>query len=208
MENTTENLRRPVWYTPHACIRMDAYTLLAALLINAPSEELIKIIQNLQWDEDIPEKLQQALAAVNNASSSISPGNIAEEFQRLFVGLGSGEMVPYGSWYREKMIQSKPLAAIRKDLGRLGIVRRSDTFESEDHAGALCEIMALLSNPQNRIADEEQAAFFEHHITPWMLDFFNDLRQVENAEFYQTVGEFGHCFLDSEREYLQFAENS
>ena len=88
---------------------------------------------------------------------------IAEEFQRLFVGLGSGELVPYASWYLEKMIQSAPLAAIRADLGRLGIVRQSTCFEPEDHAGVLCEIMALLSVPENDIAEEEQAAFFRSH---------------------------------------------
>lgn len=199
-------MSRPAWHGPHERIRTDAYTLLSTLLISSPSEELIEIIRNLSWENDIPEELRQALAAINQASISCPPESIAEEFQRLFVGLGSGEIVPYGSWYREKMIQSKPLAAIRTDLGRLGIVRKSEAFESEDHAGALCEIMALLSNPENQIPENEQTEFFKNHVAPWMSDFFNDLKMAENALFYNAVGELGRCFLDGEKEFLQFAD--
>jgi TorA maturation chaperone TorD len=206
MRETAENLSKPAWQGAHANIRTDAYVLLAALLTDVPSDNLIAIIQNLEWDDEIPENLRQSLAKISEISSSSSPEAIAEEFHRLFVGLGSGEMVPYGSWYREKMIQSAPLAAIRADIIRLGIVRKSETFESEDHAGALCEIMALLSNPHNEIADSEQVAFFEKHIAPWMPDFFRDMQGIDNAEFYRTIGEFGLCFLDGESKYLQSAD--
>lgn len=208
MTETIEKLARPAWHIPHAGIRMDAYALLAALLTDTPSRGLIGIIQNLHWDEDIPQRMQKVLGDVQDASTALSVDQISDEFQRLFVGLGSGELIPYGSWYREKLIQSAPLAAIRTDLLHLGIVRKPDAFESEDHAGALCEIMALLSNPASEIAEEEQVSFFENHIHPWMLDFFADLKNVGDAEFYRTVGEFGLCFLENEKVYLQFAENS
>lgn len=206
MNETAATVSKPAWQETHANIRTDAYVLLAALLTDAPTEQLIAIMQKLEWDEGIPEKLQHTLASLIERSNSDSLAVIADEFQRLFVGLGSGEIVPYASWYREKMIQSRPLAAIRSDIGRLGIIRRSETFESEDHAGALCEIMALLSNPKNEISDSEQAAFFENHIAPWMPDFFRDLQTVDNAEFYRSVGEFGLCFLDEESKYLQSAD--
>jgi TorA maturation chaperone TorD len=165
MKQTADFPDRQAWYTPHADIRTDAYVLLATLLNVPPTQELLDIIQDLRWNDDLPETMQEALAAINRASSTCPLESIVGEFQRLFVGLGSGEMIPYGSWYKEKMIQSAPLAAIRADLIRLGIVRKSETFESEDHAGALCEIMALLSNPENQIPENEipefeQAAFF------------------------------------------------
>jgi TorA maturation chaperone TorD len=120
------------------------------------------------------------------------------------VGLGQGELLPYGSWYLEKMIQSTPLAAIRSDLIRLGIVRQIDSFEPEDHAGALCEIMALLSYPGNEIPDYEQAAFFNQHLSSWVPQFFNDLQNVKKSKFYRAVGEFGCCFIEGEIEYLQY----
>ena len=203
MKQAIDCRNRQAWYEPHADIRTDAYVLLAALLNKTPTRELLEIVQNLHWNEDLPEKMQDALAAINQACTACSVDSVAEEFQRLFVGLGSGELIPYGSWYREKMIQSGPLAAIRSDLVRLGIVRKPNTFESEDHAGTLCEIMALLSNRENEIPDSEQAAFFELHIAPWMPKFFQDLQTTTNAQFYRAVGAFGSCFLDAENEYLQ-----
>jgi len=194
---------RPAWYEPHTGMRSDAYMLLAALLIDTPSEILMDVVRHLEWQDDIPEKLQETLAAISRIGTLSPVETIADEYRRLFVGLGSGELTPYGSWYLEKTIQSAPLAAIRSDLNRLGIVRQSGTFESEDHAGALCEVMALLSSPANEVPDSWQAAFFERHIAPWMPDFFSDLQQVEDAAFYRTVGEFGLRFLEEESKYLQ-----
>ncbi|MGB3223367.1 MAG: molecular chaperone TorD family protein [Desulforhopalus sp.] len=192
------------WYAPHAYIRTDSYVLLAALLTDTPSENVIELVQNLGWGEDLPERMNQALAALNHAGTSCSLNTIAEEYHRLFVGLGHGELLPYGSWYLEKMIQSTPLAAIRKDLTRQGIVRQTDSYEPEDHAGALCEIMALLSYPGNEISDHEQAAFFNQHLSTWMPQFFMDLQTVKKSQFYRVVGEFGRCFIEGEIEYLQY----
>ena len=123
--------------------------MLASLLAQPPSEELRDILQNLQWDEAIPEELDQALTALRQAGHDYSLAAMKEEFDRLFVGLGCGEMMPYASWYREKMIQSLPLVPLRSDLIRLGIVRQTDNHESEDHAAALCEVMAIISRKAN-----------------------------------------------------------
>lgn len=197
--------RNSSWYKPHAEIRTDAYVLLAAFLTGPPTQKFLNLLQDLDWSEDLPERLNRALAAIKRVGQDSPEESIAEEYQRLFVGLGSGEMVPYASWYREKMIQSVPLADIRADLQKLGIVRRADTFETEDHAGALCEIMALLSLPENEIEEDEQAVFFEQHVAPWMGRFFEDLAAVENAVFYPAVGRFGRSFLEGESSYLQKA---
>ncbi len=186
----------------HGAIRTDSYVLLAALLNNAPSAELLELVQNLRWAEDLPAAMDEALDELNRAGTDCLPADIAGEFHRLFVGLGSGELVPYASWYREKMIQSKTLAAIRNDLNRLGVVRQVTCFEPEDHAGALCEIMALFSLPENGIAEDEQAAFYRNHLDPWMPRFFSDLQGVEKSRFYQTVGTFGRSFLAAESLYL------
>lgn len=187
----------------HAGVRTDGYVLLAALLLNSPSAEFLELVQNLRWSEEIPEALDQALDGLNRAGTLCSPADIAAEFNRLFIGLGSGELVPYGSWYREKLIQSRTLAAIRADLSRLGIIRQASCCEPEDHAGALCEIMALLSLAENAIAKDQQAAFYRHHLAPWMPLFFADLQQVETSVFYQAVGTFGRSFLRAESAYLQ-----
>lgn len=193
----------PAWYGPHARIRADAYVLLAALLTDPPSRDLLDLVREMRWDEDLPERMRSILTALSQAGRSCPEESIVDEYNRLFVGLGRGELVPYGSWYLEKMIQSAPLAAIRADLNKLGIIRQTESYESEDHAGALCESMALLSMPEYEVSDQAQAAFFDRHIAPWMPQFFTDLETVDKAEFYPTVGAFGRSFLEMERDYLQ-----
>jgi len=188
-------------------MRTDAYVLLAALLRDSPSPETIALLRNLSWEEDLPVRLQMALSELCRAGAEIPPQSIGEEYQRVFMGLGSGELVPYASWYLEKAIQSTPLAEIRGDLQRLAIVRQTDCFESEDHVGVLCEIMALLSAPQNEIPQSEQAAFFNNHLVTWMPRCFKDLQELGDIRFYRTVAEFGRSFLEAEADFLQRAES-
>lgn len=190
------------WFAPYAAIRTDCYAMLASLLGQVASKKTIGILQDLDWDAAIPGKLDRALSGLRKAACQSDHAEIEAEFNRLFVGMGWGEMVPYASWYRERMIQSSPLASLRADLMRLGIVRQPDSYESEDHAGAICEAMALLSRETNGVSHAEQAEFFKKHIASWMMRFFEDLRLAKNADFYRTVATFGGCFLESESEYL------
>lgn len=202
MESAMKTMAAPGWFAAHATVRTDSYVMLASLLGQTPSEELLNILRNLHWDEALPEKLGHALGALRRAAHDYSPAALGDEFNKLFVGLGSGEMVPYASWYREKKIQSSPLASLRSDLIELGIVRQTGCHESEDNAGALCEIMAIISQKPNDTPYAAQVGFFHRHIAPWMMTFFKDLQSAKSADFYRTVGLFGSCFLETESEYL------
>jgi TorA maturation chaperone TorD len=193
----------PVSFAPYAKIRADSYVMLASLLGQPPSENLLKVLQNLQWDGPVPERLDHALRALHKASHDYPLNALKAEYDRLFVGLGFGEMVPYASWYRDKKIQSSPLASLRSDLILLGIVRQAASHESEDHAAGLCECMALISQKPGETDHATQAKFFQQHIAPWMTTFFKDLESAKNARFYRTVGIFGRRFLESEIEYLK-----
>jgi TorA maturation chaperone TorD len=203
MKPKTKITGGPAWFASHARIRTDSYVMLASLLGQPPSENLLKVLQNLQWDDRIPEELDRALRAVREASHDYPLSALKDEYNKLFVGLGSGEIVPYASWYREKKIQSSPLASLRSDLIHLGIVRQEDNHDSEDHAAALCECMALISQKPNKIDRATQAKFFQQHVAPWMTTFFKDLESAKSARFYRTVGTFGRRFLESEIEYLK-----
>jgi TorA maturation chaperone TorD len=177
--------------------------ILASLLGQPPSENLLKVLRNLQWEGPIPERLDRALRALCQASHDYPLSALEEEYNKLFVGLGAGEMVPYASWYREKRIQSSPLVSLRSDLILLGIVRQASSHESEDHASALCECMALISRGPNEIDHVTQAKFFQQHVASWMTTFFRDLESAKSARFYWTVGRFGRHFLESEIEYFK-----
>ena len=203
MEALTKSAPEPSWTAPYAKIRADCYVVLASLLGQLPSENLLKVLQNLQWEESIPEGIDRALGDLRQAGGKYSLGALEEEYGKLFVGLGSGEIVPYASWYREKKMQAAPLALLRSDLVRLGIVRQAENREPEDHAGALCECMALLCQSPKERDRATQAGFFQRHVAPWMTTFFKDLESAKSARFYRIVGLFGRRFLETESEYLE-----
>lgn len=208
MESAMKKVDAPVWFSSYENIRADSYAMLASLLVQPPSEDLRNILQSLQWDDAIPARLDRALIKLRQASHDYPPAVLEVEFNRLFVGMGSGEVVPYASWYKERRIQSKPLASLRSDLIRLGIVRQAECHESEDHAGALCEIMAIISDKSNDVPYDTQARFFEQHIALWMMPFFKDLQSAKSAKFYRVVGSLGGRFLECEREYLKYGANA
>lgn len=187
-------------YSP---VRTDSYVIIASLLREAPSESLLEILKNLAWDPGIPEIMDRALKALQEACSLHTPEALAGEFNRLFVGLGSGEVVPYASWYTDKKIQSFPLARLRSELLFLGIVKQGNNRETEDHAGALCEIMAILSRSPQQYPREVQSGFFQRHLAPWLGKFFEDLLAARSSQFYRTVALFGLNFLECERAHLQ-----
>jgi TorA maturation chaperone TorD len=181
--------------------RADGYAALAALL-GPPTSEFCLLLRSLAWEEGLPQGLARALEGLARAAGEHTFAGVAAQYERLFVGLGSGELVPYASWYRAKTLQSRPLALLRSDLRRLGIVRRDGAHETEDHAGALCEIMALLAHPGGGVPLPVQARFFDEHVACWMPEFFRDLRATRGAGFYRAVGVFGGEYLDVESAFL------
>jgi TorA maturation chaperone TorD len=125
---------------------------------------------------------------------------VAQEYQDLFIGVGRGEVVPYGSWYMTGFLMDKPLALLRTDLQALGFERQPQVKEPEDHAGALCETMAMLI-AEGRTLDV-QRRFFHGHMGPWMKPFFRDLGDARAAAFYRAVSQFGGQFIEFEEGYL------
>lgn len=181
-------------------VRASAYNLLASLLRRAPDEALLAHVAgfaNLQSEAD---EVALSLSVLGLSAGSASVGAVDDEFHQLFIGIGRGELVPYGAWYQTGFLMEKPLSLLRDDLKALGFVRDDSVKEPEDHVAALCEVMAML------ILDDAthalQVNFFEKHLASWIARFFNDLAQARSADFYRAVGRFGRAFCEFEAEYL------
>ena len=132
-----------------------------------------------------------------DAAGRASRESLKDEYLALFVGLGRGEVLPYGSWYLTGFLMEQPLARLRSDLGELGIERQEGVKEPEDHAAALCDVMALLITGDEPVTVAQQQ-FFARHMEPWMGRFFRDLQQAPSARFYRAVGQLGEQFMDVE----------
>jgi len=185
-----------------AQLRAGVYALLANLLAAPPAPALLAQLQTIQ-DSAASSQDDVAIAwtALKQAAALAQPDRLREEFHDLFIGLGRGELAPYGSWYLTGFLMEKPLGALRRDLARLGYARGDDVHEPEDHIAALCEIMALLvQDPAISLA--QQRRFFETHLGGWIERFFQDLEQADSARFYRAVGRLGQTFIALERRYL------
>src|SRR5437588_12163045 len=119
--------------------RAQEYALLSALLARAPDAALLAQLSQLHTDAS---PLGLAHGALAEAASRATVEGVEREYFELFIGLGRGELLPYGSYYLSGFLHERPLARLRADLLRLGIERTDGNYEPEDHAATLCEIMA------------------------------------------------------------------
>jgi TorA maturation chaperone TorD len=180
--------------------RADIYGLLAGLLREPPTDEVLMTLRGISPtgpDND----LGKAWKLLRLAAEHADPSDVDDEFHELFIGLVAGELMPYASWYQTGFLMERPLSELRDDLRRLGFAREDGVSEPEDHAAALCEVMAwLCTDPAFDIPLQRQ--FFEHHLAPWIGRFYTDLETARSACFYRSVGRLGNAFLPVERDYL------
>jgi TorA maturation chaperone TorD len=177
--------------------RAQEYALLAALLIRAPDAALLQRLATLRGDAT---PLGVAHAALGQAAGEADVARVEREYFDLFIGLGRGELLPYGSYYLTGFLHERPLARLRADLAPLGIERVEGNCEPEDHAAMLCEIMAGLVSGRLPAPPGTDQQIFEKHLAPWIGRFFADLERAEAADFYRRIGTLGRVFMDVETE--------
>lgn len=180
--------------------RAQEYALLATLLTRAPDAALLSGLSELRADAS---PLGLAHAALAEAADKATVESAEREFFDLFIGLGRGELLPYGSYYLTGFLHERPLARLRDDLARIGVARADGVVEPEDHAGILCEIMSGLASRRLPAPPDSDRLIFDKHMAPWIGRFFTDLENAEAADFYKWVGGLGRVFMDIEREAFE-----
>ena len=181
--------------------RAGAYSLLAALLRAVPEQSLLDHLIALSPQGDAePDALSEAMSELADTAIRHSVAQIEEEYHSLFIGIGKGEVVPYGSWYLTGFLMEQPLSDLRDDLRALGFERSTDTHEPEDHVAAIFEVYSVMISDASGLS--EQQRFFATHMKPWLEQFFTDLGNAGSAKFYKSVAQFGAAFIELESAYL------
>jgi TorA maturation chaperone TorD len=180
--------------------RAQEYALLAALLTRAPDAPFLQRLANLRGDAT---PLGLAHAALAEAAAHADADRLEREFFNLFIGLGRGELMPYGSYYLTGFLHDRPLARLREYLAKIGVARAEGMVEPEDHAGILCEIMSGLAGGRLPAPAGSDRVIFDKHMAPWIGRFFADLEQAAGADFYRRVGTLGRIFMDIEAEAFE-----
>ena len=177
--------------------RAQEYALLATLLARAPDAAFLDRLARLRGDAS---PLGLAHVALAEAAGAASAAKVEREFFNLFIGLGRGELMAYGSYYLTGFLHERPLARLREDLAKLGIERADSSAEPEDHIAILCEIMSGLAGRRFAAAADAERDMFVKHLAPWVGRFFADLERAQEADFYRRVGALGQVFIDIETE--------
>ena len=177
--------------------RSHEYALLASLLLRAPDAALLSRLSELRGDAS---PLGLAHVALADAAGRVRSDNVEREFLALFIGMGRGELMPYGSYYLTGFLHERPLARLREDLDTFGIARAENIVEPEDHAGILCEIMAGLCSGALPALEGSDRVIFEKHMAPWIGRFFADVERADASDFYRSVGLLGRTLIALEAE--------
>jgi TorA maturation chaperone TorD len=178
-------------------LRAQLYRLLASLLSDAPSNQLLQRCAALNGDAS---RLGMAIGVLARVAANTQAQTARVEYHDLFIGVGRGELVPYASYYLTGFLQEKPLAKLRQDLAGLGVIRTAQTSDPEDHAAAILEVMAgLIDGTYGApVALDVQKLFFERHLQAWLPIFLRDLETAQASVFYSALGSVGRAYLEIE----------
>ena len=171
--------------------------------ISPPNYEVLSNVSDLRGGD---KEIGAAINTLSLLAKKINPETIVREYDALFIGVGRGELLPYGSFYMTGFLNEKPLANLRDDMKRIGISRSANTSDPEDHIASVCEMMSGIISDKffTVLSMKEQSDFFRTHIGPWAKHFFSDLEGAENSVFYAPVGSLGRTFMEVEMEAFKF----
>ncbi len=189
--------------SPLQQFRADSYALLGSLLSQPPSQQLLHWLTQIELGDDQQSAMREAWGVLQLAASRAQVEQVSEEYHTLFIGVGRGELMPFGSWYMTGFLMEKPLVELRQDLEQLGFERDPDVREPEDHIAALCQVLAMLVSPNAAVDSIQQRQFFERHLASWWQRFFEDLQASQTSHFYSAVGRFAELFFEQESLLLQ-----
>jgi TorA maturation chaperone TorD len=175
--------------------RARLFALLGRLMGSPPDAALLAQLRLLRGGYG---ELGEAYGALSAAAGATTPEAAEREYFDLFIGVGRGELLPYASYYLTGFLHERPLADLRGDLQRLGIMRAEGIAEPEDHIAFLCETEAGLIAGAFATAPEEAGIFFARHIRPWASRLFADLEKAQAADFYRVVGRLGRIAIELE----------
>ncbi len=182
--------------------RARAYRVLAHLLAKPPTQALLNDVGQIAGDMT---PLGMAWIALADAARQTSEAAAGEEYFKLFIGVGRGDVLPFASFYLAGFLHERPLAAVRADLAKLGIERRAGIHEPEDNVATLFDVMAGMIDGTYAAPQMAQDAFFEAHIQRWVARLFADITVAPSAHFYRAVADVGRHWIELETRAVSMA---
>lgn len=182
--------------SPEDQARANFYALLSRLFYAPADSGLLAALgqaDRLEADDAIIAERWDALA---RAAALADVEKVREEYETAFVGTGRAPVTLYTSAYSTRYTNEVPLAPLRAELAALGLARRGEVAEPEDHIAALCDTMRYL------VAERElgeQKRFFGRWIQPIVEPLCDAIDNSEQTIFYKHVARMAKAFFSLER---------
>ena len=171
---------------PEEVARANFYGLCARLLYAPPDAALLEAIAGADEIHGDDGGMALAWRDLARAAASTTPEAAREEYESAFVGTGKAPVTLYTSAYSVRYTNEVPLVELRAELAALGLARRAEVGEPEDHIAALCDVMRyLISERKEDLAAQKR--FFERWIWPTVPPLCSATARSENAVFYKAV---------------------
>lgn len=195
-------VRRPL--APEESGRADFYALLARLFAGAPDGRLLQtlaIAPALGGDAD--PALASAWSALVAASAVFDEEAAAEEYEKLFVGVGPALVSIHFGFYAGAAAVDHPRIRIRRQLAELGFAPRDDNPQPEDHFALLFEAMRVLTGgtpARDPAPVAQQQRFFETNVAPGVFAFLSAVQGAAEANYYRRAADFAAAFMKIEQQ--------
>ncbi len=177
--------------------RANFYGLISRLFYSPPDAALLMALASADELQAEDEALSanwrelQAAAALTDAEAA------REEYETAFVATGKAPVTLYTGAYSVRYTNETPLAELRANLTALGLARRADAGEPEDHIASLCDTMRHLIASERGL--DEQRRFFARWIQPVVEPLCAAIEKSEHTSLYKKVGRLAKAFFSLEQ---------
>jgi TorA maturation chaperone TorD len=181
---------------PEEQARADFYALLARLFYAPPEADLLRTIAAAGELGGQDDRIASAWRTLAQEAAVADPEAVREEFEGAFIGTGKAPVTLYAGAYSTRYTNEMPLAALRGELLALGLARRADAAEPEDHIAGLCDTMRYLIVEEHGL--EEQKRFFGRWIDPIVEPLCAAIEASPQTVFYKSVARLAKRFFSLE----------
>ena len=183
---------------PEDQARANFYALLSRLFYAPPDAGFLAALGSADELQAEDEALAKAWSELCAAAAAGDVETLRDEFETTFVGTGKAPITLYASAYSIRYSNETPLAHLRSELAALGLARRSDAGEPEDHIAALCDVMRhLIAQQQAELPTQKQ--FFDRWIRPNFEPLCAAIERSEIGSFYKAAGRMAKSFFSLEQ---------
>lgn len=203
--------------------RIFLYSMLKHVFYAEPNKELVDVVSNKEFIEDVPFTDENQLMAQGMEDIYLyfdedfghdgAFKDLCWDYTRMFVGPASLPAPPWESAYltEDRLLFQESTLDVRRAYLKYNFIVKNYLREPDDHIGSELDFMCRLCQLYIDNIDEcsiavqiinDQKAFMEEHFARWVFDFADDVIKYSQTRFYRGMGKVLRGFIQLDREIV------